>query len=109
MRRPGRSRQGSATLDEDRLVWIMGSSRSGSTWLMRMVAELDGTVAIDDPHLGHHLGVWRPIPLAWAAASERPELVTLDELKRDRPGYFFAERYADTWRPLLRELIAGRF
>jgi hypothetical protein len=51
-------------VEEDRLAWIFGSSRSGSTWLLRMLAALDGVVAIDDPHLGHHLGVWRPISLA---------------------------------------------
>lgn len=95
--------------DEDRLVWIMGSSRSGSTWLLRMLAELDSAVPIDDPHIGHHLGLWRPIPLAWATASEEPDLTTLRELKRDKPGYFFSDRYSATWRPLLRELIAGRF
>jgi hypothetical protein len=96
-------------LSEDRLVWIMGSSRSGSTWLLRMLCELDDAVGIDDPHLGHHLGVWRPIPLAWAAGAERPEPSTLAELKSDKPGYFFNERYEETWRPLLRDLILGRF
>jgi Sulfotransferase family len=100
---------GQCRLDEDRLVWIMGSSRSGSTWLLRMLAELDGAVPIDDPHIGHHLGLWRPIPLAWATASEEPELTTLRELKRDKASYFFADRYAATWRPHLRELIRARF
>jgi len=97
------------TLDEDRLVWIMGSSRSGSTWLLRMLCELDDAVGIDDPHLGHHLGVWRPIPLAWAAGAEPPEPTTLLDLKRDKEGYLFSDEYADTWRPLLRDLIIGRF
>ena len=97
------------SIDEDRLVWIMGSSRSGSTWLLRMLCELEGAVGIDDPHIGHHLGLWRPIPLAWATAKEPPELTTLAEIKREKDGYFFNDRYADTWRPLLRELIAGRF
>jgi Sulfotransferase family len=96
-------------LDEDRLVWIMGSSRSGSTWLLRMLGELEEVVTIDDPHLGHHLGVWRPISLAWATADEPPELTTLAELKRDKPSFFFADRYAEVWRPALRELIAARF
>lgn len=97
------------TLDEGRLAWIMGSSRSGSTWLLRMLTELDGTVGIDDPHLGHHLGVWRPIPLAWAASKERPVLKQLHEVKREKDGYFFNERYRATWEPLLRELVLGRF
>jgi hypothetical protein len=95
--------------DEDRLIWIMGSSRSGSTWLLQMLSEVDGVVPIDDPHIGHHLGLWRPIPLAWATASEEPELTTLQELKRDKPGYFFADRYAATWRPFLRDMISERF
>jgi hypothetical protein len=94
---------------EDRLVWIFGSSRSGSTWLLRMLAELRGVVPIDDPHLGHHLGVWRPIPLAWAACEEPPELTTLLELKAEEPDYFFSEHYRDSWWEPLRELIAVRF
>lgn len=93
-----------------RLAWIFGSSRSGSTWLLRMLAELDGVVPVDDPHLGHHLGVWRPIPLAWAAGEEDPpDLTTLLDIKADEPGYFFAERYRDSWWEPLRDLVEARF
>jgi hypothetical protein len=94
---------------EDRLVWIFGSSRSGSTWLLRMLGELDDAVTIDDPHLGHHLGVWRPIPLAWATAAEDPELTLLNDIKREKPSYFFNDRYRDVWEPALRQLIVTRF
>ena len=94
---------------EDRLAWIMGSSRSGSTWMLRMLGERPNVVGIDDPHLGHHLGVWRPLPLAWAAAAEPPELRTLDEVKRDKPSYFFADRYRDAWLPALQHLVRVRF
>lgn len=95
---------------EERLAWIFGSSRSGSTWLLRMLADFEGVVPVDDPHLGHHLGVWRPIPLAWAASEEdSPELTTLLELKRDEPGYFFAERHRDSWWEPLRSLVQARF
>jgi ribosomal protein L34E len=95
--------------EKERLAWIFGSSRSGSTWLLRMLAELDGVVPIDDPHLGHHLGVWRPIPLAWAAAEEEPELSTLLELKAEEPDYFFSEHHRESWWEPLRELIQARF
>jgi hypothetical protein len=94
---------------EDRLVWILGSSRSGSTWLLRMLSSLDGVVGIDDPHLGHHLGVWRPIPLAWSTSEESPELGLLSDVKRDKPDYFFSDRYRDRWMPALRDLIGARF
>jgi Sulfotransferase family len=104
--------EGSISLEEheDRLIWIFGSSRSGSTWLLRMLSEFDGVVPIDDPHLGHHLGVWRPIPLAWAASEDSaPELTTLLELKGGEPGYFFAERHRESWWEPLRALIRARF
>jgi Sulfotransferase family len=105
------SQRGGFSLRErqDRLAWIFGSSRSGSSWLLRMLAELEEVVPVDDPHLGHHLGVWRPIPLAWAAAEEPPELTTLPELKRSKPSYFFSDRYREHWEPALRELILARF
>jgi hypothetical protein len=95
--------------NEERLAWVFGSSRSGSTWLLRMLSDLEGVVPIDDPHLGHHLGVWRPIPLAWAACEEPPELKTLLELKAEEPGYFFAERFRESWWEPLRALIRSRF
>jgi hypothetical protein len=96
-------------MQENRLAWIFGSSRSGSTWLLKMLSDLEGVVPVDDPHLGHHLGVWRPIPLAWAACEDPPELKTLLDVKAEEPGYFFAERYRDAWKEPLRELITARF
>src|SRR5215213_652877 len=96
-------------MQENRLAWIFGSSRSGSTWLLKMLSDLEGVVPIDDPHLGHHLGVWRPIPLAWAACEDPPRLSTLLDIKAEEPGYFFAERYRDAWEGPLRDLIGARF
>jgi Sulfotransferase family len=94
----------------DRLIWILGSSRSGSTWLLRMLGDLSEVVPIDDPHLGHHLGVWRPIPLAWATAEGHPpDLSTLTEYQRHKPDFFFSDRYRDAWLPALRDLIETRF
>ncbi|HYG97420.1 MAG TPA: sulfotransferase [Solirubrobacterales bacterium] len=96
-------------MQENRLAWIFGSSRSGSTWLLKMLSDLEGVVPVDDPHLGHHLGVWRPIPLAWAACEDPPPLSTLLDVKAEEPGYFFAERHRDTWQEPLRDLITARF
>ena len=92
-----------------RLAWIFGSSRSGSTWLLRMLSELERVIPIDDPHIGHHLGVWRPIPLAWATAKDPPKLGTLADFKRQKRDYLFSDGYRDTWMPQLRELISTRF
>lgn len=96
-------------MQETRLAWIFGSSRSGSTWLLKMLSDLGRVVPVDDPHLGHHLGVWRPIPLAWATCEDPPPLRTLLEVKAEEPGYFFAERHRDAWEGPLRDLIVARF
>ena len=94
---------------------------SGAVGLdLRLVAErehlaaadasgLERVVPIDDPHIGHHLGVWRPIPLAWATAKNPPKLGTLADYKRQKRDYLFSDRYRDTWIPQLRELISARF
>jgi LPS sulfotransferase NodH len=95
--------------NERQLAWIMGSSRSGSTWLTRMLGSIDGTACIDDPHLGHHLGVWRPLSLAWATSAEPPQLAMLSELKAGSGDYLFSDRHRDAWMPALRDLIRARF
>jgi hypothetical protein len=94
---------------EGRLIWVIGSSRSGSTWLTRMLAAHDDVVSIDDPHIGHHLSVWRPISLAWGTGTRLPQLRTLGEVKGRHDDYFFSDRYRDAWAPALRELIIARF
>ena len=94
---------------ESRLIWVLGSSRSGNTWLSRMLAGHDDVVAIDDPHIGHHLSVWRPISLAWGTATRLPQLQTLGEVKGRHDDYFFSDRYRDAWARPLRELILTRF
>jgi hypothetical protein len=93
----------------ERLIWIVGSSRSGSTWLTTMLSAHQDVVAIDDPHIGHHLSVWRPISLAWGTSTRLPELKTLGEVKGHHDDYFFSDRYRDAWAPPLRELILRRF
>jgi ribosomal protein L34E len=74
-----------------------------------MLSDLEGVVPVDDPHLGHHLGVWRPIPLAWAACDDPPQLSTLLDVKAGESGYFFAERHRAAWQEPLRALITARF
>jgi hypothetical protein len=74
-----------------------------------MLAELGRVIPIDDPHIGHHLGVWRPIPLAWATAKDPPKLGTLADFKRKKRDYLFSDRFRETWMPQLRDLISARF
>lgn len=93
-----------ASLD---LTWIFGSSRSGSSWLLRMLRRHPDVVGVDETGLGHHLGLWRPIALAWQTP-QPPPLTTFMAVKQDREDYFFNDRYADSWRPALAELFKSR-
>ena len=102
-------REFSIATDERRLTWILGSSRSGSTWMLRMLADLPGVVGLDDPHLGHHLGVWRPIALAWLNRGRVPDLEILPDVKREKADYFFSDEYRHAWQPALRGMVAERF
>ena len=74
-----------------------------------MLADLPGVVGLDDPHLGHHIGVWRPIALAWMHRERVPDLDILPDIKRDKADYFFSDEYRHVWLPALREMVATRF
>ena len=89
------------------LTWIFGSSRSGSTWLLRMLRRHPDVLGIDETGLGHHLGLWRPIALAWDTP-QPPPLTTFMKVKEDRPDYFFNEQYAEIWRPALAGMFEAR-
>lgn len=93
---------------EHRIVWILGSPRSGSTWLLEMLAEHDRIIPVDEPLIGLHLGPF---------ISDRPGAnvedldasnFTLGRLAAAVPTYFFNERYADVWAPALGRLIRAR-
>ena len=42
---------------ESRLVWVLGSPRSGSTWLSSLLRASPRVVRVDEPGIGVHLGV----------------------------------------------------
>jgi hypothetical protein len=111
---------------ERRLTWIWGAPRSGSSWLLQLLA---------DP-----LDVDINAPLGFTPPTQRPEpapaVIPIDELlfanhlvpwdgqpvevfdewwpgsvigfSRGRPGYFLSDAYAETWRPEMRRLALTR-
>jgi hypothetical protein len=87
-----------AELDiSDRLVWMLGSPRTGSTWLMQLFAEIPGISVVDESYLPLHL-----VPIDHAL----PEGEYFERGPRgDDPHYFFAKRYLPELRPELRGLI----
>jgi hypothetical protein len=111
---------------ENQLVWIFGSPRSGSTWLLRLLthplapdeeaphgvarvpaAEADppAAIPINEPYAQQHLAP--AVSEEWLA-SGRLTVPTLHELRRGAPNYFLSDRYTDAWRPHLRRLVLDR-
>jgi hypothetical protein len=82
---------------EARLVWILGSPRSGSSWLMRLLSGRSEVVPINEPYLGVHL-----VPMGGTV--EAGEYFEHGQRAED-PSYLFARRYLPVFRPLLRELV----
>jgi hypothetical protein len=111
---------------ESRLTWIWGAPRSGSSWLLQLLADpLD--VDINAP-LGFHPPSGPP--------PARPVVIPVDELlfanhlvpwdgkpvevlgewwpgsvigfSHGRPGYFLSDAYAESWRPEMRRLVLSR-
>ena len=74
----------------------MGSPRSGSTWLLRMLSHHERVIPIDEPKFGNHLA-----PLEDADR-------TLNASHTASSDYFLSPEYEETWRPLLRTLVLKR-
>ncbi|MGH2960792.1 MAG: sulfotransferase [Solirubrobacterales bacterium] len=111
---------------ESRLVWIWGSPRSGSTWLLRLLAHpltVDdhaplgfhqppdspqaGLLPVNESFLTNHLA-----PLLQGALyteSWKPVTLSLFFNLDARPNCFFSPQYEDVWRPEVRRLALVRF
>lgn len=107
MRLPGR-RDRLAEL-ERRLVWIVGSPRTGTTWLMHLLQAHTGAVCFDEPQLGTHLVLFTPDLLGVPAEGFPEANLLYNDWRRSADDYFFSDRYAPVWEPALRRMVLERF
>jgi len=90
------------------LVWMLGSPRTGSTWLLYLLAVHPRIVPIDEPGIGYHLGMFAADAMGahpWAFEDAR---LLLPHARSDDRQYFFSRHYENVWRPRLRGLILAR-
>ncbi len=107
-------------------MWIFGSPRSGSTWLLHLLchplAPADGAatgverldapaadrpraIPLNEPYSQHHLTP----AVALDIDGDGPlELATLHAFRHGAPNYFLSDRYEAGWREPLRQLVLGR-
>lgn len=80
-----------------RLVWMLGSPRTGSTWLMQLFAEMPEISVIDESYIPLHL-----VPIDHALTDGE---YFEDGPRAEDPHYFFAKRYRPEAFPELRALF----
>ncbi len=110
---------------ESKLVWIWGSPRTGSTWLLEMLCypleakrdeplgfswppDWDGTVpalAIDEFQISAHLA---PHHGEIIDVFDVPYPATLNSLFQRRSSYAFSGEFEDVWRPEARRFTLVR-
>jgi hypothetical protein len=91
-----------------RLVWIFGSPRSGSTWLLQLLAEHDAVVPVNEPQIGNYLG---PILSDYGADPSSLDLhnFTLSRRLRDDRSNIFSNDFRDVWLPAFSRMLRARF
>lgn len=94
---------------ESRLVWILGSPRSGSTWLLQILNEHESIRGLDEPLIGEHLAPILSDRPGFHAEDLDLEDFTWHRLAGDVDSYFFAEGHRAAWLPALGELLRSRF
>ena len=96
---------------ESSLVWLVGSPRSGTTWLAGLLSRLPRIGYVNEPLIGLHLGVVfdqviaAPPKAGPAAGGRIYDLINLV----GEDDYFFNEKHRHVWQPPLRTLVLTRF
>ena len=88
---------------------MLGSPRTGSTWLLNLLRGHPRVVGIDEPIIGMHLGLFAPDLFNKPAFTFTDEQKRINEMRDASSDYFFSSDYASVWRPPLKELLLARF
>jgi hypothetical protein len=91
---------------ESRLVWIFGSPRTGSTWLLEMLAEAGapGVATIDETWAGELFNR----AFAWPKDGTL-KIVSSADSKANLAGWVLAPEREPLWRPLMRAFLLEGF
>ena len=94
---------------EPKIVWVLGSPRSGSTWLLRLLGDHGAVVPVNEPLIGHYLAPFLIDSWGWDAASLDASTFTTRRSQQHKPEQFFNAEFEHVWRPALGDLMRRRF
>ena len=83
---------------EKNIVWILGSPRSGTTWLANELKDC-GAIHFEEPLIGLHLGFLE---------NKGGNFIRRFDKANDRKHYFFSNEFEFVWKKYLRKLILNR-
>jgi hypothetical protein len=81
-------------IEPENVVWIFGTARSGSTWLSRMMGEIEGQHVWNEPLVGALLGNFY-----YERAVHRTD--------RGGKNFILGRRHKETWLEPVRDLVLG--
>jgi Sulfotransferase family len=98
-----------STWFEPQLVWLFGSPRSGSTWLLRLLGEHDAVLPYNEPLIGWYLSPFTCDLPGMRAGELEPSTFTMRRAQHDARFQFFNDEFAHVWKPDLARLMCDRF
>lgn len=102
-----------ATVDraalQARRVWMLGSPRSGTTWLLGLLGSFDQVHAIDEPNLGAYLGQFVCDVPGFDLDGIDSTNFTTHHVHRRQAQHFLSDAHREAWQPGLGRLIDDRF
>ncbi len=94
---------------EEKIVWIFGTPRSGSTWLGSEILRRERVKFLDESMLGAHLGAFLDNPqVHWNFMINNYAANFTRIIDTDRDNLFFSSKFESTWKESLRQMILSR-
>jgi len=80
---------------EQKMVWLLGSMRSGTTWLGTQLLKHEQNIIWNEPYIGFHLNAGEIL-----SHPESPD--------NERPDYFFSKKFQKIWMPAYKKFVLTR-
>jgi len=96
---------------ERNMIWILGSPRSGSSWLGTQLLCHKDIVSLNEPLIGAHLSILETEVWHMLNPPKHGNLIELRrtiDVHKNEPDYIFCDAYKDVWIPFLRKMIIHR-
>lgn len=90
-------------------MWLLGSPRSGSTWLLQMLRDHGSVIPINEPLIGFYFGAFLADTPGLHAAGLDASNCMIRQVRAQEHGHFFAEEFSDIWGPALARFMLARF